>query len=113
MAWTSPTGNDVVPFLLRINVLGVVVLLAQTTGGDVPDWAKWGILGIAVAALASGKFLTPSYIANREREGRLAAEERERQLLTADAIATREALHENTRVLQTLIDRIDRLADSR
>lgn len=47
------------------------VLLAAEAANSLPELptaAQYGILGILVAALASGRFVTPRYVLDRERE---------------------------------------------
>lgn len=47
-----------------------LLIIAATEGGlpELPTGAQYGILGVLVAALASGRFLVPRYVLDRERE---------------------------------------------
>jgi hypothetical protein len=75
------------------------VLAAGSTSVDLPNWAQWGILGAAVVALATGKFLVPAYLYTAERRDRIAAEDRERALRQGEVVATQEALREQNTLL--------------
>lgn len=52
-------------------MLDALLVLAAEGGSSLPELptgAQYGILGILVAALASGKFVVPRYVLDRERE---------------------------------------------
>lgn len=53
-------------------MISTALLLAAAEGSsslpELPTGAQYGILGVLVFALASGKFLVPRYVLDRERE---------------------------------------------
>jgi hypothetical protein len=87
-------------------VLGAV-LAAQ---GDIPDWARYGILGVLFLAVCTGQLIVPAYLWKGEKARGDAAEDRERALLTGMAQTATDALRENTATLARLGERISDLA---
>ncbi len=62
-------------------MLFAVLLAAEAASNttalpELPPAAQYGLLGIGIAALATGKFLIPRYVLDRERERADQAEER-------------------------------------
>ena len=49
-------------------IVSTVLVLAAESVPELPTAAQYGLLGIMVAALASGRFLVPRYVLDRERE---------------------------------------------
>lgn len=82
--------------------IAALVLAAGGSSVDLPNWAQWGILGAAVVALATGKFLVPAYLYQSEREARIAAEDRERALREGEVQATHDALREQASLLASI-----------